>query len=163
MNRLSFVCLLIPAVLLSGCAGATSDADAALHHYQLYGDSAQGQFMVDVSTGAVWQYQRTPDGTPGFVRIPVVNRMEQIKTAFDPLRHSSVAPSVYLANGVIYEVMLSREAEFLKIHPDARKVAEIGMQSNADPITASNATGNRIISHDGGKTWTDEKTGNPVR
>lgn len=150
--------LLLPIAFLCGCA----NTDSTPHNYQLYGDPAKGEFLVDTPTGAVWQYQQTPDGTSGFVRVPVVLRMDQVNTAFDPLHQSSVAPVVYLVNDVLYEVMVSKQAEFLKIHPDAKKVAEVGVRDSSEPITAANAAGNRIVSHDGGKTWIDIQTGKPV-
>lgn len=189
MNLMQSARLLLPVAILCGCASTNSTS----HNYQLYGDTAKGEFLVDTPTGAVWQYQQTPDGTPGFVRIPVVLRMEQIDTAFDALRQSDVKPVLYVSGGTTFEVLLSEEKDFLKIHPDAKKVTttplhkikigdkyyvykghgptdqlenytEIPPPQNAlpEPTTATNAAGNRIISHDGGKTWTDIKTGKPV-
>ena len=119
--RFISLCLLSSVAFVCGCAST----DSTPHNYQLYGDTAKGEFLVDAPTGAVWQYQQTLNGSSAFVRVPVVLRMDQVSTAFDPLRQSTVAPTIYLVNDVLYEVMLSKQAEFLKIHPDAKKVAEV--------------------------------------
>lgn len=153
------VCLLAFTISTIGC----NPDQPAKHNYQIYGTASSGEFLVDSSDGAAWHLRRSDDGSEGFVRVPLVNRMENIKTAFDALHHSDVKPVFYSVKDTTYEIMLSDEADFLKIYPNAKKLPSMVAIPSSVPVkSAVNGAGESIVSLDGGTTWTNVKTGKLV-
>ncbi len=163
------LCLLLAVAFLSGC-------DPPQHNYLIYSDPARGTFKVDSVTGDTWQFRQLPNGSSSFVEIPSVLRMEQVPHVYEALRASNVRPVLYLEKGVLYEVLLSKNDDFRKIHPDALKIDSfsdlnvmIGNKIYAyngfgvpeslkdfyeiKPLITKNNDGHVMSSYDNGQTW----------